>query len=148
MSSFCELCGRQVTDGQKKVMIDSTVFNVCTSCSKRGKPYMPSETAKKKTMGYTAAKTMGYTAPKRMIRPFRKISMTDDIILNPEFAKIIREARMKKGLTHEQLGIKMNEKATILRKFETGTLKPDEILAKKLEHFLGIKLHINIEEME
>jgi putative transcription factor len=143
MSSFCELCGRQVTDGQKKVMIDSTVFNVCTSCSKRGKPYMPSETAKKKTVGYT-----GYTAPKRMIKPFRKISMTDDIILNPEFAKIIREARMKKGLTHEQLGIKMNEKATILRKFETGTLKPDEILAKKLEHFLGIKLHINIEEME
>jgi putative transcription factor len=42
----------------------------------------------------------------------------------------------------------MNEKATILRKFETGTLKPDEILAKKLEQFLGIKLHINIEEME
>jgi putative transcription factor len=140
MSSFCELCGRQVLDGQKKVMIDSTVFNVCASCSKRGKPYVPSETGKKKTMGYTA--------PKRMIKPFRKISMTDDIILNPEFAKIIREARMKKGLTHEQLGIKMNEKATILRKFETGTLKPDEILAKKLEHFLGIKLHINIEEME
>jgi putative transcription factor len=140
MSSFCELCGRQVTDGQKKVMIDTTVFNVCISCSKRGKPYLPSETAKKKTIGNTA--------PRRMIKPFRKISMTDDIILNPEFAKIIREARMKKGLTHEQLGIKMNEKATILRKFETGTLKPDEIMAKKLEHFLGIKLHINIEEME
>jgi putative transcription factor len=140
MSSFCELCGRQVTDGQKKVVIDSTVFNVCTSCSKRGRPYVPSEIAKKKTMGYTA--------PKRTIKPFRKISMTDDIILNPAFAKIIREARMKKGLTHEQLGIKMNEKATILRKFETGTLKPDEILAKKLEQFLGIKLHINIEEME
>ena len=140
MSSFCELCGRQVTDGQKKVVIDSTVFNVCTSCSKRGKPYVPSETAKKKTMGYTA--------PKRTIKPFRKISMTDDIILNPAFDKIIRESRMKKGLTHEQLGIKMNEKATILRKFETGTLKPDEILAKKLEQFLGIKLHINIEEME
>lgn len=140
MSSFCELCGRQVTDGPKKVMIDSSVFNVCISCSKRGKPYVTSETAKKKIIGNTA--------PKRMIKPFRKISMTDDIILHPEFAKIIREARMKKGLTHEQLGIKMNEKATILRKFETGALKPDEILAKKLEHFLGIKLHINIEEME
>ena len=140
MSSFCELCGRQVTDGQKKVVIDSTVFNVCTSCSKRGKPYVPSETAKKKTIGYTA--------PKRMIKPFRKISMTDAIILNPAFAKIIREARMKKGLTHEQLGIKMNEKATILRKFETGTLKPDEILAKKLEKFLEIKLHVSIEDIE
>jgi len=51
-------------------------------------------------------------------------------------------------LTHEQLGLKMNEKATLLRKFETGTLKPDEILAKKLEKFLEIKLHVSIEEIE
>ena len=140
MSSFCELCGRQVIDGKKTVLIDGTVFNVCISCSKRGKPYVPAQTAKKKTMGSSA--------PKKMINPLRKISMTDDIILNPEFAKIIREARMKKGLTHEQLGIKMNEKATLLRKFETGTLKPDEIMAKKLETFLGIKLHVSIEEIE
>jgi putative transcription factor len=140
MSSFCELCGRQVIDGKKTVLIDGTVFNVCMSCSKRGKPYVPAETAKKKTIANSP--------PKKMSNPLRKISMTDDIILNPEFAKIIREARMKKGLTHEQLGIKMNEKATLLRKFETGTLKPDEIMAKKLETFLGIKLHVSIEEIE
>jgi putative transcription factor len=139
MSSFCELCGRQVIDGKKTVLIDGTVFNVCMSCSKRGKPYVPAQTTKR---------TIGNSPSKKMINPSRKISMTDDIILNPEFAKIIREARMKKGLTHEQLGLKMNEKATLLRKFETGTLKPDEILAKKLEKFLEIKLHVSIEEME
>jgi putative transcription factor len=50
---------------------------------------------------------------------------------------------MKMGLTHEQLGMKMNEKAQLLKKFETGTLKPDEILAKKLERYLGIKLYIS-----
>jgi ribosome-binding protein aMBF1 (putative translation factor) len=27
-------------------------------------------------------------------------------------------------------------------------LKPDEIMAKKLEKFLEIKLHVNIEEIE
>ena len=138
MSSFCELCGRQVDDVPKKVMIDSSIFNVCVLCSKRGKPYVPPKTtANKKTEN----------SAKKITKPLR-ISMTDEIILNPEFAKIIREARMKKGLTHEQLGIRMNEKATLLRKFETGTLKPDEIMAKKLEKFLGIKLHINIEEFE
>jgi putative transcription factor len=72
--------------------------------------------------------------------------MTDDTILSPEFAKLIRDARMKKGLTHEQLGIQMNEKATLLRKFETGALKPDEIFAKKLQRFLGIKLYLSVEE--
>ncbi len=139
-SSFCELCGRQLIDGKKKVLIDGTVFNVCMSCSKRGKPYVSAQPIKKKPTDNSANK--------KMINPLRKISMTDDIILNPEFAKIIRQARMKKGLTHEQLGLKMNEKATLLRKFETGTLKPDEIMAKKLEKFLEIKLHVSIEEIE
>jgi putative transcription factor len=39
----------------------------------------------------------------------------------------------------------MNEKVQQLRKFETGALKPDELMAKKLERFLGIKLYVNIE---
>ncbi len=91
----------------------------------------------------TAART---TATNRSKSPIRKIDMTDNTILNPEFAKLIREARMKKGLTHDQLGALMNEKAGLLRKFETGALKPDELLAKKLQRFLGIHLYVNIQE--
>ncbi|MFL6321324.1 MAG: multiprotein bridging factor aMBF1 [Nitrososphaeraceae archaeon] len=135
MSSFCELCGRKIMDGKKAVLIDGTVFNVCNLCSRRGKPYVPSAGSKMKTINKPTPKKTGAT-----------IKMTDDTILSPEFAKLIREARMKKGLTHEQLGIQMNEKATLLRKFETGSLKPDELLAKKLERFLGIKLYVSIEE--
>jgi putative transcription factor len=67
-------------------------------------------------------------------------------MLAPDFAGRIREARMKMGLTHEQLGMKMNEKAQQLKKFETGALKPDELLAKKLERFLGIKLYVSDDE--
>ena len=37
MVSFCELCGKQ-TEDKKKVMIENSVFNVCMTCSKRGKP--------------------------------------------------------------------------------------------------------------
>jgi putative transcription factor len=71
--------------------------------------------------------------------------MSDVTMISPDFAKLIREARMKTGLTHEQLGMKMNEKAQLLKKFETGSLKPDELLAKKLERFLGVKLYVNVE---
>lgn len=91
----------------------------------------------------TAART---TASNKSLGPMRKIDMTDNTILNPEFAKLIREARMKKGLTHDQLGALMNEKAGLLRKFETGALKPDELLARKLQRFLGIHLYVNIQE--
>jgi putative transcription factor len=50
------------------------------------------------------------------------------------------------GLSHEQLGIKMNEKAILLRRFETGALKPDEAFSKKLERYLGITLYKSIKE--
>ena len=112
------------------VVVDGTVFNVCIACSKRGKPYvLPQIAAKKK-------KPLG-------AKPQKKIGLADETILTPNFARLIREARMKMGLTHEQLGMKMNEKAQLLKKFETGSLKPDEILAKKLERYLAIKLYVS-----
>jgi putative transcription factor len=129
--SYCELCGRTATE-KKMVVVDGTVFNVCMACSKHGKPYVPaSMPGRKKPL-----------APKQQ----RKIGLADATVLAPDFARIIREARMKAGLTHEQLGMKMNEKAQPLKKIESGALKPDEILAKKLERQLGIKLYVSEEE--
>jgi putative transcription factor len=72
--------------------------------------------------------------------------MSDPTVLVQDFARRVREARMEKGLTHEQLGLRMNEKATILRKIETGALKPDVLFANKLERFLGVKLYVSTDE--
>jgi putative transcription factor len=127
--SYCELCGRQATE-KKMIIVDGTVFNVCTACSKHGKPYVPA---------YLPAKKRRPIAIKQQ----KKIGLEDETMLAPDFAGLIRQARMKMGLTHEQLGMKMNEKAQLLKKFETGTLKPDELLAKKLERYLGIKLYVS-----
>ena len=129
--SYCELCGRPAPE-RKRVIVDGTVFNVCMSCSKHGKPYEPAAVPKKRKAAPPArAKT--------------KITFADDTILDPDFPGIIREARMKRGLTHEQLGMQMNEKANLLRRFETGALKPDELMAKKLERHLGIRLYVSAE---
>jgi putative transcription factor len=140
-SSFCELCGRRITDGKQTVIIDGSIFNVCISCSKRGKPYVPSTPGK-------ASGNRRASSPKSSLQRTSKIQMADETLLNRNFGSLIREARMKKGWTHEQLGKIMNEKATLLRKFETGTLKPDELSAKKLGRFLGIKLYEKIEDEE
>ena len=137
-SSFCELCGRPATDGKRSVLIDNTVFNVCMACSKRGKPYVPPSIGKRKTANTTFSSR---------VKP-QRIQLTDDTVLNPEFANLIREARIKRGLSHEQLGARMNERAILLRKLETGALKPDEVFAKKLERFLGVKLYKSIKEDE
>lgn len=130
--SYCELCGRQNAE-KLKVVVDGTVFNVCVACSKHGKPYVPPQLAAKKKKQAPARQTS-------------RITMSDQTMLTPEFAGLIRKARMKMGLTHEQLAMKMNEKVQLLRKFETGALKPDEMLAKKLERFLGIRLYVGIDD--
>jgi putative transcription factor len=127
--SYCELCGHQTFE-KKMVVVDGTVFNVCIPCSKRGKPYIMPQVSVKKKKPLTT-------------KPKKRLGLSDETILTPDFASLIRDARMKMGLTHEQLGMKMNEKAQLLKKFETGTLKPDEIFAKKLERYLGIKLYIS-----
>ena len=126
---YCELCGNQTFE-KKMVVVDGRIFNVCSACSKRGKPYTPPQITIKKKKPFA-------------VKPQNKIELADETILTPNFARLIREARMKMGLTHEQLGMKMNEKAQLLKKFETGSLKPDEIFAKKLERYLGIKLYVN-----
>lgn len=128
--SYCELCGRPAPE-RKRVIVDGTVFNVCAACSKHGKPYEPAAIPKKKKV----------TPPARTTR----ITLADDLVLDHDFPRIIREARMKRGLTHEQLGMQMNEKSNLLRRFETGALKPDELMAKKLERHLGVKLYVSAE---
>jgi putative transcription factor len=146
MSSFCELCGRKVIDEKMTVLIDGIALNVCKGCSKRGKPYTPPTSISKTKPTASSNIAARPTASNKSTRTTRKIEMMDNTILNPEFSKLIREARMKKGLTHEQLGAQMNEKANLLKKFETGALKPDELFAKKLQRFLGIHLYVGILE--
>ncbi len=166
MASFCELCGKH-TEVSKKVIIEKSIMSVCLSCSKRGKP-VESNSVAKNIGSSKGTDPIGYLSPKpafgsqqgsrnlyaRKIRaaprikppPLKKINWVDEMILDQEFPSLIRNARSRKGLTHEQLGQKINEKVTLIKKIETGSLRPDEILAKKLERFLGITLFINPNE--
>ena len=112
-SSFCELCGRPATDGKRSVLIDNTVFNVCMACSKRGKPYVPPSIGKRKTASTTFSSR---------VKP-QRIQLTDDTVLNPEFANLIREARIKLGLSHEQLRCKNEREGNFVEKTRNRSIK-------------------------
>ena len=66
--------------------------------------------------------------------------------LTEDYANKIRVAREKLVLTHEELGKKINEKASVLRNLEAGKMAPNNQLASKLEHMLKIKLLVPISE--
>jgi putative transcription factor len=134
-------------------VIEGTIFRVCLQCSKRGKPYDPgtAKTGKASVISsvqstYRRPLTKNQPVVKKRAYNYNRIQLTDETFLSQDFGRLIREARMNKGLTHEQLGIKMSEKASLLKKVETGALKPDELLAKKLERYLQIKLYVSADD--
>jgi len=66
--------------------------------------------------------------------------LSEDLELIESFGARIREARREAGLSHEDLGRKIRERVSVLRKIETGKMTPDHILAQKLEHALKVAL--------
>ena len=66
--------------------------------------------------------------------------VTENLELTRDFALQVRRAREGLELSHEDLGRKIGEKVSVLRKIESGKMTPDTMLAGKLEHALKIKL--------
>jgi putative transcription factor len=132
--AYCEICGNLLSFDKVDVLVDGVQLTVCKSCSKRGKPVSrPAIQNLSKSKKFQNPRTNRY-------------QIMDDSILVEDYAAVIRKARMQKNLTHEQLGSMLKEKATLLRRFETGSLKPDRNFAIKLERFLGIKLYVAEDE--
>jgi len=123
-------------DRGEKVLVEGNLLTVCKTCSKRGKPSNNQPNIQK-----------SFGRPKKMIR-LNKITFDDSTILVNDFSEVIRKSRMIKGLTHEQLGILIKERASLLRKIESGSLKPDEELTKKLERFFRINLYTEVDSGE
>ena len=130
----CEICGIQIIDHGERVYVEGNLLTVCNACSKRGKPSNNPQNIQRKLPA----------RPKKIEKP-EKISFEDSVILVKNFSEVIRNSRMSKLLTHEQLGLLINERASLLRKIESGSLKPDEELSKKLERFFRIDLYTEVD---
>jgi putative transcription factor len=146
----CEICGIQILEKVDRVYIEGNLLTVCKSCSKRGKPSTNQQsvqkTARPSTNQHYVQKT-GYPRPKKVVKSER-ITFEDNKILISDLPEVIRKSRMTKGLTHEQLGLSLNERSSFLRKIESGSIKPDEALTKKLERFFRISLYTEVDSGE
>jgi putative transcription factor len=132
----CEICGTQIIDHGERVYVEGILLTVCKTCSKRGKPSNNQQNIQRQIP----------VRPKKIKKP-DKITFEDSVILVKNFSELIRNSRMSKALTHEQLGLLINERASLLRKIESGSLKPDEELTKKLERFFRIDLYTEVDSI-
>lgn len=137
----CEICGTQIIDYGEKVYVEGNLITVCKTCSKRGKPLKNQHEIQRKPAMRLQELQRKPAMRLRKIDKVDKISFDDSAILINNFSEVIRNSRMANGLTHEQLGLLIKERVSLLRKIESGTLKPDEGLSRKLERFFRINLY-------
>ena len=75
-------------------------------------------------------------------------SFEPELEIDPEYTLIVRHAREKMGLTQEALGRMINVKTSVIGHIETGTMKPDMILARTLMHQLKVNLLVPSSELD
>jgi len=130
----CEVCGRQIIGKPHKAVIEGAKMVVCGNCAKLASAYWE-ETPQRRV--------------KRTAKPLPRISVSgkkqppalaEALELVDDFGLRVRRAREEMELSHEDLGRKIGEKVSVLRKIESGKMSPDLMLAEKLEHALKIKL--------
>jgi putative transcription factor len=157
----CEVCGRKIHSDPIRANIEGAKLTVCPECAKHGKIIYPDEenhTPKSPFLtvasGSTSAPTSTATAtaakPKRQPQMMqKKRQLTAKVDTSQElvegYANKIRIAREKLGLTHEDLGLKINERASVLKHIELGKMEPNNLLTNKLERTLKIKLLVPVE---
>ncbi len=139
----CEVCGRKIFGKPFKVIIEGAKLTVCTDCSKHGK-IMYGEDPIPQT---AIPKAKVPLSPSRFqIRKTSAPSVDTTQELVHDYTPLIRQAREKLGLSHEDLGKKINERVSLLKKIETGKMTPNNTLAVKLEHTLKIRLIVPAKE--
>ena len=113
----CDMCGRQ--GGLLTAEVEGVEMNVCQNCARFG-------TIKRK------AETM--RVPQKNMhkeQPFRVIS---------SYASVLRQTREKQGLSQEDFARLLQEKESIVAKWEQGRMPPSVEVARRLEKMLGVSL--------
>ena len=113
---------------------------VCGECKRLGKSYKEDPPIKRAIVPQSTFPTKRSINPpiKRTInqlpRELNELDLADDL------AEKVRKARMKLGLTQEELARRVKEKLSVIQKIETGKMAPDTRLCRGLQHELKVKL--------
>jgi putative transcription factor len=131
----CEVCGCKIPGKPFNVMIEGARLTVCDECAKHG-TICYDEPRPKPVFSKPRAAPVTLRVQTRTLAP--PIDAT--VELTEDYGTRIRKAREKLGLSHEELGKKLNEKVSLLKKIEIGKMMPSDKLATALEHVLKVKL--------
>ena len=120
----CDICGKETVD-LVGMRVEGSTLMVCSGC---------------RTSGIKPRKAEHTVIKVETSAPAPPIASGEELVLADDYTKRIQRARQKKDLTFEELGKKIFEKESTLRKVESGALRPEDAMVEKLEKALGVSL--------
>jgi putative transcription factor len=141
----CEVCGREIIGKPHRVIIEGAKMITCSECASLGSDYWIPETKTlqkgKPLRSGEAAKTPAVTKSASPTKSSAQtIGFSEGIEIVEGFGSIIKRAREKLNLTPEDLGKKIGEKESVIKRIESEKIVPDIKLAMKIERALKIKI--------
>lgn len=127
----CEMCGRK-TD-LVLAEVENVELNVCSGCAWHG-------TIKKRAAAPSALFSAGSASSATSSRPSFIPKEKPEFKIVDNFSSLLRSAREKKGMKQEDFAKLLNERESIVAKWEAGSLKPGIDAAYKVGRRLGINL--------
>ncbi|MBI1978804.1 MAG: TIGR00270 family protein [Candidatus Aenigmarchaeota archaeon] len=104
--------------------IEGAVIDVCERCSKFGTK--------------VSGPQLAYTPIKKTIKISELANL--DLILIPEYGRLISKVRESKGLTRYDFAKRINEKESVVKRLEDQEFEPNEEMVKRIEDSLDIRL--------
>ena len=115
------MCGKDTS--LVKAEVEGTELRICQNCVKYGtvKEYKTPKNVQNSSNFYPKSRGIEY-----------------EIV--PNCSQVLQKARNSKGIDQDKFAKSINEKVSVLQKWEAGSLKPRIDTAKRLERQLNIKL--------
>lgn len=122
----CSICGKE-TDKIFKIDVEGAIQEVCEACTKYGEKIQEIQTFERAVIS-------------------RDKTEIEDLFLVENYGKLIQEKRKRMGLERKKFASRIKEKESVIRRIEAEEMQPNEVLLKKIEHFLNINLTEKYEE--
>lgn len=146
----CELCGAE-TASPRTAKIEGAELEVCEDCTDLGTEVQTADDSGTSTKystdsssGTSSSSTGSTTGGGRSSGGSSggsRRDMFDEMDeLVTDYGDRIRSAREERGLSQEDLGQEINEKASLIRKLERSDTLPSDDVQRKLERHLDISL--------
>ena len=134
----CELCGNECFKCYPS-NVDGVRMMLCPGCMKYGK-----KIDEKKETPPKISKLLRTRIKRKAVKDVY-IGMDRELVSN--WSELIKNARIKKKLSREELGFRIGERTVTIAKIENGDLRPSDKIAEKIEKELSISIFEKVKDL-